>query len=66
MNAARRVLCYLKGTAGCGILFLAENDPQLELGNRLCRVGFVFVFNLNELKISRLEPNPFIKRVEKS
>jgi len=38
----------------------------LELGNRPCRVGFVFVSNLNGLRIPLLEPNLFIKRVEKS
>ena len=36
----------------------------LELGNRSCRVGFVFVSNLNGLKNPQPEPNPFIKRVE--
>jgi len=35
----------------------------LDLGNRSCRVGFVFVSSLNDF--SRPEPNPFIKRVEK-
>ena len=37
---------------------------QLELGNRSCRVGFVFVSNLNGLRNPQPEPNPFIKRVE--
>jgi len=35
----------------------------LELGNRSGRVGFVFVSNLNGLRISRPEPNSFIKWV---
>ena len=30
------------------------------------QVGFLFVSNLNGLKISQPELNPFIKRVEKS
>jgi len=39
---------------------------ELELGNRSSRIEFVS--NLNGLRISRiegLEPNPFVKRVEK-
>jgi len=34
------------------------------LSNKSSRVEFVFVSNLNGLRNSRLEPNPFIKRVE--
>ena len=39
--------------------------PKLELGNGSGRVGFVFMSNLNELRIPQPKPNPFIKRVEK-
>jgi len=38
---------------------------KLELGNGLGWVGFVFILNLNRLRVSQPEPNPFIKRVEK-
>jgi len=38
---------------------------KLELGNRLRRVEFMFVSNLNGLRISQPEPNPFIKGFEK-
>ena len=39
---------------------------QLELGNMLGRGGFGFLSNLNELRIPRLKPNPFIKQDEKA
>ena len=38
---------------------------QLELGNGSGRVWFMFVSNLNGLRISWSKPNPFIKWVEK-
>ena len=50
------------------IAFLALPDDvlELELGNMLGGVRFVFMSNINELRILQLEPNPFIKRVKKS
>jgi len=42
-----------------------KTPSKLELGNRSCQVGFVFVSNLNGLKIPRSEPNLFIKGIEK-
>ena len=38
---------------------------RLDPKNGSSRVGFVFVLNLNGLRISQPEPNPFIKRIEK-
>ena len=35
----------------------------VELGNGSGRVGFISVSNLNGLRISQPEPNPFIKRL---
>jgi len=41
------------------------SDSLVELENGSGQVRFVFVSNLNGLKISQPKPNPFIKRVEK-
>ena len=38
----------------------------IELGNRSGQIGFVFISNLNGLRIPQLESNSFIKRVEKT
>ena len=57
---------FSHGKAGLmGTCSIQPLTNRLELSNRSCQVGFVFVLNLNGLKISRSEPNPFIKRVEK-
>jgi len=37
---------------------------EVELGNVSCRVGFVFVSNLSELKIFERESDLFNKRVD--
>ena len=38
---------------------------QVELVNRLRPIGFVFVSNLNRLRISQSEPDPFMKWIGK-
>ena len=58
----RRWRCLLHNNSTA---IVSSYASKLELDNRSCPVGFVFVSNLNGLRIPQPESNPFIKWIEK-